>query len=389
MHHFDEQYNRLNTNCYKWDKTKELYQIDNTEGFLPMWVADMDFQIAPEITAALQERLQNPIFGYSFAPADLNEAIVRWYTKRHNWTFEPGQILHHAGVIPAIVSIIQTFTKEQDVVAISSPVYAPFQSIPANLNRQVVRVPLIEENGEYRYDFNLLAEAFKEAKLYILCNPHNPGGIVWDAETLQRIIDLAIEHDVLILSDEIHADILFNKAYTPLQTLENVDKAQIITCLAPTKTFNLASLHFAMMVPSNKELQKALEQEATNTGRGNNEFAYIATLAAYTKGEAWLDAALAYIRENMRVAIEGLNAIDGVKVQLPDGTYLLWIDARDTGIAEKEFFKALAEVGKLGLEKGSKFGAEGEGFYRMNLACPRAYVEDAVIRFKQTVESFK
>lgn len=389
MYQFDEQHNRLNTNSYKWDKTKELYKIDQTDGFLPMWVADMDFHVAPEITAALQERLQNPIFGYSFPPAKLNEAIVDWYTKRHRWTFDRKQILHHAGVIPAIVSIIKTFTKEQDTVAISSPVYAPFQSIPANLNRQVARVPLIEEDGEYRYDFNLLAEAFKEAKIYILCNPHNPGGIVWDAETLQRIIDLAIEHNVLILSDEIHADILFDKAYTPLQTLQNVDQAQIITCLAPTKTFNLASLHFAMMVPSNSELQKALEKEAMIHGRSNNEFAYVATLAAYTKGEAWLDAVLAYIRENMRIAVEGLNAIDGVKAKMPDGTYLLWIDARETGIAEKELFEALAKVGQLGLEKGSKFGAEGEGFYRMNLACPRAYVEEAVKRFKKTVESFK
>lgn len=389
MYQFDEQHSRLDTNCYKWDQTKELYKLDHTEDFLPMWIADMDFQIAPEITAALQERLQNPIFGYSYAPAELNEAIVNWYTTRHHWTFDAKQIIHHAGVIPAIVSIIQTFTAEQDQVVISSPVYAPFTSIPTNLNREVVRVPLIEENGEYHFDFDLLAAAFKSAKLYILCNPHNPGGIVWNAETLQRIVDLAIEHDVILLSDEIHADVLFDKPYTPLQTLKNVDKAKIITCLAPTKTFNLASLHFAMMVPSNTTLQKALEKEAMVTGRANNEFAYIATLAAYTKGADWLDAALAYIRENMRIAVEGLNAIDGVRVNMPDGTYLLWIDARATGIPEKELFKTLAGIGKLGLEKGSKFGVEGEGFYRMNVACPRAYVEEAVVRFKETVESFK
>lgn len=389
MYQFDIEHNRLNTNCYKWDKTKELYQIESTESFLPMWVADMDFQVAPEIIEALQNRLQNPIFGYSFTPPELNTAIVNWYEKRHNWSFNPEQLIHHTGVIPAIVSIIQTFTKEQDVVAISSPVYAPFQSIPTNLNRQVLRVPLIEENGEYRYDFDLLEDAFKTAKMYILCNPHNPGGIVWDKTTLQRIIDLSIKHDVFILSDEIHADMLFGKPYTPLQTLQNVEQANIVTCLAPTKTFNLASLHFAMMVPNKLELQKALEKEAAMHGRSNNELANIATLAAYTKGEAWLDAALAYIQENMRIAVEGLNAIDGVRAKMPDGTYLLWIDTRETGIPEKEFFKALAEVGKLGLEKGSKFGPEGEGFYRMNLACPRTYVEEAIVRFKQTVDSFK
>lgn len=390
MYQFDQLVNRKNTNCHKWDKVKDLYKLENDTNFLPMWIADMDFQIAPEITNALKQRLENPLFGYSFAPKQLNEAIANWYEQRHHWKFSPENVLHHAGVIPAIVTIIENFTIEGDEVCISSPVYAPFDSIPKNLKRKVVRVPLDEQNGQYSYNLHLLAEAFKTAKVYILCNPHNPGGIVWDKETLSQIIDLAIEHNVLILSDEIHADILFDKPYTPLQSLPNASKAQIITCLAPTKTFNLASLHFAMMVTSNNELKQTLEQDAFKKGRfANNEFAYIAALAAYTDGAAWLDEAIAYIRENMQLVANALNKIDGVQVHLPDGTYLLWIDTRQTGIPEKELYEQLIKTGELGLEIGSKFGKEGEGFFRMNVACPRALVVDAIARFEKTLQKLK
>jgi len=386
MYNFDKIYNRKETNCHKWDKAKQIYKLQDDTEFLPMWIADMDLPIANEIIHAMQQRLQHPIFGYSFTPSELNKSIVQWYKSRYEWDFKEDDIVFHEGVIPAIVSIIETFTVEGDAICISSPVYAPFDSIPKGLNRQVLRCPLIEEEGKYQYDFDLLEAMFKQAKLYILCNPHNPGGIVWDEQTLSKIIELAALHDVLILSDEIHADITFNKRYIPLQSLNNAHKAKIITCIAPTKTFNLASLHVAMMVPSNLSLKQQLQKEAMTKGRfSNNEFGYIAALAAYTQGEQWLQEVLAYIDKNIEYAVEQLNLIEGIRVSKPEGTYLLWIDYRDTGFNEETMFEQLIKIGKIGLEKGSKFGPEGNGFLRMNVACPKAYVEEAVQRFQKVI----
>lgn len=386
MYNFNEIYNRKETNCHKWDKVKQLYKIQDDTDFLPMWIADMDLPIANEIIEAMEKRLKHPVFGYSFAPSALNKAISQWYKSRYAWDLNENDIVYHDGVIPAIVSIIETFTDEGDPICISSPVYAPFDSIPRGLNRQVLRCPLIEKNGKYEYDFDALEAMFQQAKLYILCNPHNPGGIVWDKQTLAKIIDLAALHDVLILSDEIHADITFNKRYIPLQSLDNAHKAKIITCIAPTKTFNLASLHVAMMVTSHSSLHQQLQKEAIRKGRfSNNEFGYIAALAAYTSGEKWLQEVLTYINENIEYAVQQLNLIEGLHVEKPEGTYLLWIDYRGTGLNEDTMFEHLVTIGKIGLEKGSKFGPEGEGFLRMNVACPKAYVEEAVQRFQKVV----
>ena len=388
MFNFNELHERKNTNCYKWDNNEQVYSIDDASDLLPMWIADMDIATPTFIIDAMKERLAHPIFGYATVPHSLSEAIINWYKTRHSWSIHTDNLLFHEGVIPAIATIIETFTTEGDKVCISSPVYAPFDSIPKNLKREVVRVALEEQDGFYSYNFDTLEEAFRAGvKIYILCNPHNPAGMVWDRETLTHILQLAKRYNVLVISDEIHCDLVLPPhKHIALQTL-NVDiDADIITCISPTKTFNLASIHFAMMVSSNKALTAKLKQHALMHGRfGPNVFAIFATEAAYTHGADWVDGLLTHISDNMDYVIEACRELEGIRIVKPQGTYLLWIDYRATGLSEKEMLDQLLTKGRLGLDPGAKFGHEGQGFLRMNVATPRMTVEEAVTRLKKAL----
>lgn len=385
MYNFNEVHERKNTNCYKWDNNEQVYNIPDATDLLPMWIADMDIATPSFIIEAMQQRLEHPVFGYAKTPDTLFTAIIDWYKTRHNWTIDRESLLFHDGVIPAIAAIIETFTEVGDYVAISSPVYVPFTSIPTNLNREVVRVPLAKRGGKFEYDFESLEAAFREGvSVYILCNPHNPGGYVWDKESLVRILQLAKQYDVLIISDEIHCDLVLPPfTHTALQILNEDIDAQIITCLSPTKTFNLASVQFAMMVPSHKALTAKLQQHALEHGRfAPNIFGMVATEAAFSMGADWVDGLLTHISSNMDYVIEACRDLEGIVIHKPQGTYLLWIDYRATGLGEKDMFERLIHGAKLGLDPGAKFGVEGEGFMRMNIATPRSTVEEAVKRLR-------
>lgn len=389
MFDFNEVHDRKKTNCYKWDNNEQVYNIDDASDLLPMWIADMDIATPSFIIDAMKQRLEHPVFGYAKVPETLYTAILNWYNTRQNWTIDKDNLLFHEGVIPAIATIIETFTEIGDRVAISSPVYVPFTSIPTNLKREVVRVPLLEHDGVFTYDFDALESIFKQGvRIYILCNPHNPGGFVWDEQTLTMILRLAKQYDVLIISDEIHSDLILppNK-HIALQTLNGDIDAQIITCISPTKTFNLASVQFAMMVSSHKALTAKLKQHALMHGRfAPNIFGMIATEAAFTHGAEWVDALCTYISANMDYVIEACKQINGIRIVKPKGTYLLWIDYRGTGLNEKEMFEKLLQKGRLGLDPGAKFGSEGDGFMRMNVATPRSTVEEAVKRLKLAIQ---
>ena len=383
MYNFNEVHDRKNTNCYKWDNNEVVYKIEDASDLLPMWIADMDIATPTFVIEAMQQRLEHPVFGYVKTPDSLYTAIIDWYKTRHHWTIEKENLLFHDGVIPAIAAIIETFTAVGDRVAISSPVYVPFTSIPTNLKREVVRVPLEEKNEEWIYNFETLEAAFQDGvSVYILCNPHNPGGYVWNEDTLVRILQLAKQYDVLVISDEIHCDlVLAPYKHIALQTLNETIGADIITCLSPTKTFNLASVQFAMMVTSNKDLTAKLQRHALVHGRfAPNIFGMVATEAAFAQGADWVDGLLEHLAGNIDYVIEACRDLDGIRITKPRGTYLLWIDYRESGLSEKEMFERLLHVGKLGLDPGKKFGVEGEGFMRMNIAVPRATVEEAVRR---------
>lgn len=382
---FDTVINRRQTDSFKWDMMEKIYAIPNASDILPMWVADMDFA-APEIVIdALQQRLNYPVFGYSFVGDDAKMAVQHWLHRRHNWNIPIESMLFHQGVVPAIASIVETFTHANDKVAISSPIYPPFTYVPTSLQRDIIKVPLTENNGSYDMDFVAFEEALSQGvKLYILCNPHNPAGVVWSESDLQEIIRLCAKYDVLILSDEIHADLVFAPhRHIPIANIAKDEEHRIITCVAPTKTFNLAGIQCSVIIVSDAKKRLALEKNAKAHGQlPLNAFAATALQAAYTHGDDWLQQLLDYLKANMEFVLEQLNAIEGIHIAMPQGTYLLWIDYRGTGFTEAEMMERLLHHGKLALEPGSKYGEEGHGFLRMNVACPRVTVEEGVRRFK-------
>lgn len=385
---FDKVISRKNTRSVKWGKMETIFNVEDATDILPMWVADMDFQAPQVVLDALKERLEHGIFGYSYVCEGCKKAIVQWFETRHNWPINPNTILFHHGVIPIIASTLETFTSKEDKIGMLSPVYPPFFNIPKSQEREIIHLVMDENDGQYSIDFEKLEDLFKQIKLFILCNPHNPAGIVWSKEELEKIVDLAIQYDVYLLSDEIHADLIFgDKKHIPVCTLENAKNAKVIAAIAPTKTFNLAGIQAAMMVVENDELRKQLEAHSQAHGQTDlNAFAAASVKAAYLEGASWLDELIAYISKNMDYVIKELNELRGIKVRKPDGTYLLWIDYRETGFTEKEMMDRLLNIGKVALEPGTKYGTAGRGFLRMNVACPFELVKDGVERFKRAMQ---
>lgn len=388
---FNKVHERRSSASVKWDMMNVVYNLKDTTELLPMWVADMDFPPPAALTEALKTRLEHPIFGYTFADDDVKNSIVHWYNTRHQWTIDPNTIIFQPGVVPAIATVIETFTEAGDKIGMSTPAYPPFTNVPAAQQREVVTCELTEQDGHYTMDFEKLEEIFRSGiKLFVLCNPHNPIGIVWSPEELEQLVALCIQYDVYLLSDEIHADISIQKAYTPVLTLANATEAKIITCIAPTKTFNIAGIHAAMIVAPDKKLFTAIEKNTQAHGNlGLNTFASTAVKAVYTDGAPWLDELLSYLKNNMEYVVKELNAIEGLKVEIPDATYLMWIDYRKTGIEEKELMARLLSVGQVALDPGTKYGEAGRGFLRINVACPFELLQDGVERIKRTMATFE
>ncbi|MGE7838494.1 MalY/PatB family protein [Viridibacillus arvi] len=391
MSRFDQVINRRDTNSLKWDMMEAIYQIEDTSDILPMWVADMDFTAPEVVTKAIRERLEHPVLGYAFADDATTSTFVNWVEKRHNWTIEKNWVLYHSGVVPAIASIVETYTKPKDKILITPPVYPPFANVPIALKREMEECVMVEKDGHYLLDFEAFERsAAKEAvKLFILCNPHNPGGIVWSEDDLREMLRICAKYDVLILSDEIHADLILDgQKHIPLAKIAGEEAARIITCMAPTKTFNLAGVQVAMMIVSDDSMRDKLLKNAASHGQmGPNIFAIDALRAVYTEGEEWLTELLSYVSANMDLVIEQIPAaVPGIKIVKPQGTYLLWIDYRETGLEEQEVMERLLHTGKLALDPGSKYGESGLGFVRMNVACSKVTVQDGIERF---IKAFK
>lgn len=387
MNHFDSVIDRTHTNSLKWDKISAVYHLKDATDILPMWVADMDFAAPPVMVNALKKRLEHPVFGYSFESEACTNAFTSWVEKRHGLQIEPRWVLYHQGVVPAIASIIETFTTENDAVLVTPPVYSPFFKIPLQLKRTVKECPLIERDGIYTFDLKQFDHltADDNVKIFILCHPHNPGGIEWSEEVLQEVVRICVKNNVLIISDEIHADIMLDHhKHIPLAKVAGDLKNNIITCMAPTKTFNIAGIQAAMLIVPDSEKRLRLKKDAQMHGRmGLTIFAATAVEAVYSEeGEKWLDELLPYISKNIDLVINRLTStIPGINIRKPQATYLLWIDYRETGLQEEEIMNRLLSIGKLALEPGSKFGEMGRGFLRMNVGCSKATVEDGISRF--------
>lgn len=385
MSEFENIINRRESRSIKWDMMEDIYGIEDASDILPMWIADMDFAAPQVVIDAIQEKLDHGVFGYSYICDACKDAVRNWLKERHGWQTKNEWMLFHHGVVPAIASVIETFTTKEDAILITSPVYPPFFQIPGHMERTIVEYVMQENEGNYSIDFVEFEKALqKNVKLFILCNPHNPGGIVWTVEELQKMIELCAQYDVLILSDEIHADLVFPEyKHNVLAAIAGDEAKRIITCVAPTKTFNLAGVQAAMMIVTDEEVRAKLAQNALAHGQMQlNAFAAAALKAAYEEGGPWLSELLEIVSANMDYVIQELQeAIPGIKIKKPHGTYLLWIDYRDTGLSEKDMMDKLLNKGKLALEPGSKYGEAGKGFLRMNVACHLSTVKDAVQRF--------
>lgn len=381
-YNFDELIDRRATYSYKWD-------IADNE--VPMWVADMDFQTAPEIIAALHERVNQGMFGYTYVPEEWSDSYINWWSKRHNYDIEKDSLIFCTGVVPAISSAVRKLTTPNENVVILTPVYNIFFNSIINNGCRVLESPLKYENYEYEIDFDDLEQklADPQTSLLIFCNPHNPVGKIWTKEELARVGELCKKYNVIVISDEIHCDLIDpGYEYIPFATASDVCADISITCLAPSKTFNMAGLSTAAVVVKNPFLRHKMYR-ALNTDEvaEPNAFAMQATIAAFTKGEPWLEELRGYIFENKQYVKEYIQKeIPKIKVVSGPATYLLWIDCESIDRDDVDFAEFIREKTGLYLSSGIHYGNTGKRFLRMNLACPRSTVVKGMELLKRGIE---
>ncbi len=383
-HHFDACVDRKNTNSVKWNVA---------EGELPMWVADMDFQTAPPIVEAIQKRAAHGIFGYSYIPDEWYQAYMSWWEERHGLKIERDWLIFCTGVVPAISSIVRKLTTPGEKVLVQTPVYNIFFNSIENNGRQVLECPLVYEEGAYRIDFDDLEKklADPQTALMILCNPHNPIGKIWDRETLERIGELCWKHHVLVVSDEIHCDVTDpGCGYTPFAAVSERCRDNSITCIAPTKAFNLAGLQTAAVVAADEVLRHRVWRGLnTDEVAEPNAFAVQAAVAAFTEGGPWLDALREYIMDNKRLAARFIGEeIPLIRLVPSQATYLLWLDCRRAGGTSREAASFIRKKTGLYIIAGSQYGESGEHFLRMNIACPRERLRDGLLRLKEGIQAY-
>lgn len=388
---FDTVIERSGNYSSKWDELKKMFGRDD---LLPMWVADMDFMSPQPVVDVLVERAKQGIYGYTSRPESYFESVARWMKKRHNWDVKTEWMIYTPGVVPALSFIINAFTYPGDKVLVQQPVYYPFFRVIEDNGRRIVNNPLIYKDGRYTMDFDDLEEKVKDRriKLMFLCSPHNPVGRVWTKDELIRLGRICIDNNILVVSDEIHHDILYpGVKHTPFASISEEFALSSITCTAPSKTFNLAGLQTSTIIIPNATYYDIYRNFIKRLQLlRNNAFGLVALEAAYTHGEEWLDQLLEYLDGNLRAFTEGIERdVPQIKVVKPEGTYLVWLDCRELGFDAHQLNDFIINKAKLAFESGYWFGHGGEGFQRVNIACPRTYVNEAVKRLKSAVESIK
>lgn len=380
MYDFDKVIDRHGTNCLKFDFAKERGKNGDE---LSLWVADMDFQVAKPITDALQAQVNHGIYGYTEVKSDYFDIVKNWFKDNFDWEIKKGSLVKTPGVVYAIAMAVKAFTKEGEAVIIQQPVYYPFSEMIIANNRKLVNSPLVLKDGRYEIDFEDFEKKIVEnnVKLFILCSPHNPVGRVWSVEELKRIGDICIKHDVVIFSDEIHADFVYepNKHHV-FASLGESYAANSVIATAPSKSFNIAGLQVSNIFIGNKKLRDAFRNEIVKSGYSQlNTMGLVAARAAYESGKEWLDEVRAYIKDNLIFFRDYLKEnIGELSLIEPEGTYLVWVDFRKLGLSEKQREDLIVNKAKLWIDSGAMFGVDGEGFERFNIACPRSYLKKAL-----------
>lgn len=373
---FDTPHYRRGTDSVKWDKCACADE-------LPLWVADMDFQTAPAITEALIKRAQQGIFGYSFPGDDYYQSVIDWFARKHDWTIPRENILYTTGIVPATSAVIKGLTKPGDGVVVMTPVYNCFFSSIRNNDCEVVESTLKMVNGRYEIDFENLEEklARESSKILLLCNPHNPGGRVWTHDELEKIDRLCVKHGVLILSDEIHNEIVMpGFKYTPIAL---VATAPYVAMISPSKSFNTAGLHIANIVSPDADIRAKIDRAINiNETCDVSPFGIVSVIAAYNHGEEWLDAMINYVYENYKYIEREFYDIDCLRLMKMEGSYLAWVDVTALGMKVEELCNRLRKEANVWFQAGTAYGADGEGYIRINLATSREILSEAINRFK-------
>lgn len=381
---FDKTIDRRATNSYKWDSAPE--------GVLPMWVADMDFRTAPAIIDALQKRVAHGIFGYTRVPDAYYDAVTSWFSRRHGWDIDREWIIYTSGVVPAVSAVIKALTVPGDKVIVQTPVYNCFFSSIRNNGCEIVSNPLRRTADTYEMDFDALERcaADPRAKVMLLCNPHNPAGRVWTPDELTRLGNICLRNGVTVVADEIHCELVYQGfKYTPFASLSDAFLHRSETCVSPSKAFNIAGLQIANIVAFDNDLRSRIDKAINiNEVCDVNPFGVAATIAAYNEGEEWLNQLVDYLHGNYEAMAEFCRReLPEFPITRLEGTYLVWMDCSSLGMPSDALEHALLDDARLWLNAGTMYGAEGEGYMRWNIACPRSVMLDGLNRFLNFVRS--
>ena len=393
MTDFDILYNRSESAAEKWNKSA-LRKHFGSDEILPFWVADMEFQAPPSVIESLVERAQNGIFGYEYKIDSLYQAIIKWYSTRHGWMINRSHIRFSRGILNAISVLINLHTEEGDGIIIQPPVFFEFRLLIRDNNREVIRNPLKMIDGRYQIDFDDLEKRAAESrtKMIIMCNPHNPVGRVWEKTELERVGEICRKHNVLVISDEIHGDIVFQgHKLTPFASLSDELAQMSFTCLSPAKTFNIAAVTDGLVIIPNDFYRNRYDEYVDRLLINKiNAFSVVAMESAYGHADKWLDELLIYLQENLDFIKRYLrDSIPEVQLVNPEGTFLAWLDFRKLDFEAKGLERFLVEHAQVALNSGYWFGRQGAGYARMTFACPKTMLEKALLRLEQAIRGLR
>ena len=383
---FDEIIDRRNTDAVKLEKRKSLFGTDKV---LPLWVADMDFRTPDFVIDAIRERIKHPILGYTMPPKNMFDAFIRWIETHHQWHMAKGWVGFVPGIVPALAYAVQCFTDPDDEVIVQPPVYYPFFNVVKNNGRKLIYNQLIEKNNKFEMDFDDLEQKItSRTKMLILCNPHNPGGKVWSLQSLQKLDAICAKNNILVVSDEVHADMtLSGFHHVPYATVSEYAAMNSVTFMAPSKVFNMPGIISSFYIIPNANLKQQYASHLTSSeAHSGNIFAYLATVACYEKGESWRLSMLEYVEGNINYLKNYLKEnIPDIKPMIPEASFLVWLDCANLGMDTDELHQFFALKAGLGLNKGTAFGPGGDNHLRINVACPRKVLKQALQQLKDAL----